>query len=112
MLTSLLNHLAEHRWAYVLPALVSGVMVGVSGYTWLDDRIVSIVSAEIHSLEDQVQRIERRQLEQEIRDVKALLCRRPGDRQLISRLEDLQTDYRDLTGSRYEAPDCDLLIPD
>lgn len=109
MILQLMNHLWEHKIAYLIPTLVSGAMLSLAGTAWLDNRIDVRVTAQMHGLSEQVNRIERRQLEQSIRDAATLLCAQPGQRELINRMESLQADYESLTGRRYPVPSCELL---
>lgn len=97
--------LEEHKWTWVIPTLITGAFVALAGSSWVDSRI----DMKTAGLSEQVTRIELRQIEKEIREIKSMLCKDPGERRLINAMEELQRDYQHLVGYRYDPPGCDVL---
>lgn len=86
------------------------LFIGAGATTFLDSRIEGVINERIAGMVDQLNRVERRQLEREMRDTKALLCRDRGNRTLLTRIDELQADYRHLNeGRAYEIPSCEML---
>jgi hypothetical protein len=124
MFGALLAHLGEHRALYVIPALVTGMVLAIGGTAFVDLRVelalaahqqemlpvVQAYSERMAGIEGALGDIRKGQLEQDMRELKRLLCASPGQRQLINELENAQKEYMDLSGgSRYPVPDCQTL---
>jgi hypothetical protein len=105
MITWLIDHLAQHKAAYIIPTLVAGAMVTLGGTAWVDQRI----NIRVVALEKRFDGIEATLLEAEIRELTKLLCQSPGEAALLRQVDSAERRYKRLTGETYRAPSCRLL---
>ena len=129
MWSYVIQHLAEYKAAYLIPTVISGVALGVGGQVWMDARIDARIThasapilSRLESIERRQARMDRRQIEEQLRAVAAELCVRPGGADLLARLEELQQDHVEVTalydddgrliraGERYPLPSCSMLV--
>lgn len=125
-LKALLDHLKGNPLEYVMLLLI---MFGVGwqgssiASVWLNRQIGVEVDKKIHpamlemaGLKTDVSEIKSgldslilSSIKRNIVEIKTLLCYTPGEPRLVRQYEELQADFEEMMGRRYDAPGCDVL---
>lgn len=87
--------------------LASTALIAVAYLHWVE---LPMAAVRVTGVEKSVQSIRESQLESKLDQAYAALCQNPGDPALLERIRDLQQQYTDTTGHRYQQPSCDLLL--
>ena len=78
------------------------------GYLYLFE--IEPLSAEVTDVKDAVEALQKANYEERLDAAYSALCMNPGDPAILERIRELQQDYYRLAGTRYDPPDCSLLL--